>query len=103
MQINNRSIQDMQIFGDPLRIPVVLVERVMNVPRRSTSEISLMRHVGFVDSHSLTNGPSSDTLSKKSAPQSYVRVLKIVVFVHGFQACLVDFIAKLYLVFYLFI
>ncbi|KAI5403113.1 hypothetical protein KIW84_050628 [Lathyrus oleraceus] len=85
MRINNRSIQDMQIFGDPLRIPVVLVERVMNVPRRSTSEISLMRHVGFVDSHSLTNGPSSDTLSKKSAPQSYVRVLKIVVFVHGFQ------------------
>ncbi|CAI8599941.1 unnamed protein product [Vicia faba] len=85
MRINNRSIQDMQIFGDPLRIPVVLVERVMNVPRRSTSEISLMRHVGFVDSHSLTNGPINGTLSKKSASQSNVRVLKIVVFVHGFQ------------------
>lgn len=91
----------MQIFGDPLRIPVVLVERVMNVPRRSTSEISHMRNVGFVDSHSLTNGPSNDTLSKKSAPQSNVRVLKIVVFVHGFQAGLVDFIAKICLVFYL--
>ncbi|PNY12129.1 protein FAM135A [Trifolium pratense] len=99
MRINNRSIQDMQIFGDPLRIPVVLVERVMNVPRRSISEISFLGHVGLVDSHSLTNGLDSDTSRKKSAPQRNVRVLKIVVFVHGFQACLVDFIAKLYLAF----
>jgi hypothetical protein len=89
----------MQIFGDPLRIPVVLVERVMNVPRRSISEISLLGHVGLVDSHSLKNGLGSDTIRKKSAPESNVRVLKIVVFVHGFQACLVDFIAKLHLVF----
>ncbi|KAK2392444.1 protein FAM135B [Trifolium repens] len=85
MRINNRSIQDMQIFGDPLRIPVVLVERVMNVPRRSISEISLLGHVGLVDSHSLKNGLGSDTIRKKSAPESNVRVLKIVVFVHGFQ------------------
>ncbi|GAU14295.1 hypothetical protein TSUD_308540 [Trifolium subterraneum] len=99
MRINNRSIQDMQIFGDPLRIPVVLVERVVNVPRRSISEISLTGHVGLVDSYSLTNGLGSDTLRKKSAPQRNVRVLKIVVFVHGFQACLVDFIAKLHLAF----
>jgi len=89
----------MQIFGDPLRIPVVLVERVTNVPRRSTSEIPLLGHVGLVDSLSLINGLGSDTLSKKSAPKSNVRVLKIVVFVHGFQACLVNFIAKLYTVF----
>ncbi|CAJ2643167.1 unnamed protein product [Trifolium pratense] len=85
MRINNRSIQDMQIFGDPLRIPVVLVERVMNVPRRSISEISFLGHVGLVDSQSLTNGLDSDTSRKKSAPQRNVRVLKIVVFVHGFQ------------------
>ncbi|XP_039688079.1 protein FAM135A [Medicago truncatula] len=85
MRINGRSIQDMQIFGDPLRIPVVLVERVMNVPRRSTSEIPLLGHVGLVDSHSLTNGLGSHTFRKKSAPKSNVRVLKIVVFVHGFQ------------------
>ncbi|XP_012571425.1 uncharacterized protein [Cicer arietinum] len=84
MRINNRSIQDMQIFGDPLRVPVVLVERVMNVPRRSNSEISFMGHVGLVGSR-ITNGLTNDTLSKKSAPQSNVRVLKIVVFVHGFQ------------------
>jgi len=100
LQINGRSIQDMQIFGDPLRIPVVLVERVMNVPRRSTSEIPLLGHVGLVDSHSLTNGLGSHTFRKKSAPKSNVRVLKIVVFVHGFQACLENFIAKLYTVFY---
>ncbi|OIV97824.1 hypothetical protein TanjilG_12581 [Lupinus angustifolius] len=27
MQINNRSIQDMYIFGEPLRVPIVIVER----------------------------------------------------------------------------
>ncbi|XP_061352978.1 uncharacterized protein LOC133297794 isoform X1 [Gastrolobium bilobum] len=81
MQINNRSIQDMHIFGDPLRIPIVIVEHVINAPRRSTSETSLARHIGFVDSHDL----SPDTIGKKSAPQSNARVLKIVVFVHGFQ------------------
>ncbi|KAK2448763.1 hypothetical protein QL285_008010 [Trifolium repens] len=68
MRINNRSIQDMQIFGDPFCV----------------YQLCLLK---------------GDTIRKKSAPKSNVRVLKIVVFVHGFQACLVDFIAKLHLVF----
>ncbi|KAH1253129.1 Protein FAM135B [Glycine max] len=94
MRINNRSVQDMQIFGDLLHTPIVIVEHVMNVPRRCPSANSLLRHIGSIDSDGLPIGLSSDTIGKKFATQSNARVLKIVVFVHGFQACLVDFIAK---------
>ncbi|KAK7282940.1 hypothetical protein RIF29_12075 [Crotalaria pallida] len=73
MQINNRSIQDMYIFGDPLHVPIVIVERVMNTPRRDSNQNSYLRHM------------RTDTIGKQSAPQSIARVLKIVVFVHGFQ------------------
>ena len=84
----------MQIFGDLLHTPIVIVEHVMNVPRRCPSANSLLRHIGSIDSDGLPIGLSSDTIGKKFAPQSNARVLKIVVFVHGFQACLADFIAK---------
>lgn len=84
----------MQIFGDLLHTPIVIVEHVMNVPRRCPSANSLLRHIGSIDSDGLPIGLSSDTIGKKFATQSNARVLKIVVFVHGFQACLVDFIAK---------
>ncbi|KAL2340062.1 hypothetical protein Fmac_008002 [Flemingia macrophylla] len=87
MRFNNRTIQDMQIFGDPLRTPIVIVEHVMNVPRHYPSEISLLRNIGDIDSDNLPIGLGSDTIGKKLAPQSNARVLKIVVFVHGFQAC----------------
>jgi len=89
----------MQIFGDPLRTPIVIVEHVLNVPRRFPSENSLLRHIGRIDSDGFPLSLNIDSIGKKSAPPTNARVLKIVVFVHGFQACLVDFIAKLYLVF----
>ncbi|KAK7410414.1 hypothetical protein VNO78_01182 [Psophocarpus tetragonolobus] len=85
MRINNRSLQDMQIFGDPIRTPIVIVEHVLNVPRRCPSENSLLRYIGNLDTDSLPIGLNSDTIGKKFAPQSNARVLKIVVFVHGFQ------------------
>ncbi|KHN08199.1 Protein FAM135A-like protein [Glycine soja] len=88
MRINNRSVQDMQIFGDLLHTPIVIVEHVMNVPRRCPSANSLLRHIGCIDSDGLPIGLSSDTIGKKFATQSNARVLRIVVFVHGFQACL---------------
>ncbi|ESW09271.1 hypothetical protein PHAVU_009G113900 [Phaseolus vulgaris] len=78
MRINNRSIQDMQIFGDPLRTPIVVVEHVLNVPRRFPSENSLLSHIGSIDSDGFP-------FSLNTAPPSNARVLKIVVFVHGFQ------------------
>lgn len=88
MQINNRSIQDMHIFGNPSNIPIVIVERVMNAPRRSTSENSYLRHLGMIDSLGSLTGPSSAAVNKQSGPsrQQGGRVLKIAVFVHGFQA-----------------
>ncbi|XP_028777831.1 protein FAM135B isoform X2 [Neltuma alba] len=84
MRINNRSIQDMYIFGDPSRVPIVIVERMMSTTRRTNSENSYLRHVELVESLTLRTD-SSGTVHKKSAPQSNARVLKIVVFVHGFQ------------------
>ncbi|KAG4943963.1 hypothetical protein JHK85_048609 [Glycine max] len=87
-EINNRSIQDMHIFGDPSSIPIVIVERVMNAPRRTISDNSYLRQVELVNSHSFQTGLNLDTANKISAPQTSTRVLKIVVFVHGFQASL---------------
>ncbi|KAK4276942.1 hypothetical protein QN277_015029 [Acacia crassicarpa] len=84
MRINNRSIQDMYIFGDLSRVPIVIVERMMSAPRRTNSENSYLRQVELSELLTLQTD-SSVTVDKKSAPRSNARVLKIVVFVHGFQ------------------
>jgi len=86
LQINSRSIQDMNIFEDPSHIPIVFVERVMNAPRRTVSDNSYLRNLGLVNSPSSQTGLNLDSANKISAPESSTRVLKIVVFVHGFQA-----------------
>ncbi|KAH9616475.1 hypothetical protein KSS87_009440, partial [Heliosperma pusillum] len=83
MMINSRSIQDLQMFGDPLQVPVLIVERVINAPRRSYSGNSY-----FCDADQ--KAPSNiitefKTTSKMSGAEQQARVLKIVVFVHGFQ------------------
>lgn len=89
MQINNRSIQDLHIFGDPSRIPIVIVERVVNAPLRTTSGNSYFSLLDQKDAHSTLAGIGSNALSSLSgsAPRQSGRVLKIAVFVHGFQAC----------------
>ncbi|XP_062101123.1 uncharacterized protein LOC133807022 [Humulus lupulus] len=87
MKINNRSIQDMYIFGDPSRIPVLIVERVMNAPTRTTSENSYLRHLDVINSPALLSGPGSEAVDKLTGTNKPKngRVLKVVVFVHGFQ------------------
>ncbi|KAB1212117.1 hypothetical protein CJ030_MR5G011951 [Morella rubra] len=87
MNINNRSIQDLHIFGNPAQIPIIIVERVMNAPRRTTSANSYLRNLDVIDSLGLLPGPSSVAVNKQSGsgPEQNGRVLKIVVFVHGFQ------------------
>ncbi|KAH0854807.1 hypothetical protein HID58_037092 [Brassica napus] len=50
MRINNRSIQDMHILGDPMRVPIIIIERVLNAPRRTLSDNSYLRHVDMLDS-----------------------------------------------------
>lgn len=95
MQINNRSIQDMYIFGDPLRIPIIIVERVMNATRRTLSMNSYFTNVDRIDSPASGAGPSTAGIKSQTGmeikpsnayPQKNSRQLKIVVFVHGFQA-----------------
>lgn len=78
----------MCIFGDLSRVPIVIVERMMSAPRRTNSENSYLRQVELSESLTLQTD-SSVTVDKKSAPRSNARVLKIVVFVHGFQASMV--------------
>ncbi|CAN4088192.1 unnamed protein product [Withania somnifera] len=87
MRINSRSIQDMHIFGDPSRIPIVIVERVVNAPLRSTSGNSYFIHREPKDANSLLVETHSKGTKKihGESPGQNGRVLKIVVFVHGFQ------------------
>lgn len=85
-QINNRAIQDMHIFGDPMRVPIVITERVWNAPRRTFSENSYMRHVDRIDSSLLSGHDDESGTRKHNNSQHSGRELKIVVFVHGFQA-----------------
>ncbi|CAN4086119.1 unnamed protein product [Withania somnifera] len=87
MRINSRSIQDMHIFGDPLRIPIVIVERVVNAPLLSTSGNSYFIHREPKDANGLlveTHSKGTKKIHGKS-PGRNGRILKIVVFVHGFQ------------------
>lgn len=80
----------MHLFGDPSRTPVLIVERVMNAPRRTTSENSYLRHLDVINSPGLLGAPGSEAGDNQTSTnkQPNGRVLKIVVFVHGFQASL---------------
>ncbi|KAI3974663.1 hypothetical protein MKX01_029653 [Papaver californicum] len=85
MRINNRSIQDMYIFGDPLRNPVILVERVMNAQfrtRSGNSFFSPLDHSANILMGTRLN--AGNKLSGTGTPRSS-RILRIIVFVHGFQ------------------
>ncbi|PON68452.1 Protein FAM [Trema orientale] len=81
MKINNRSIQDMYIFGDPSHIPVLIVERVMNAPRRTNSENSYLRHFDMINSPGLLGASDSEAVNKLTSinkSKNGGRVLKIV-------------------------
>ena len=86
VQINNRSIQDMHILGDPMRVPIIIIERVLNAPRRTLSDNSYLRHVDMLDSGLLNAVNDDGEKTQATSSQKSARELKIVVFVHGFQA-----------------
>ncbi|XP_027345052.1 protein FAM135B-like isoform X3 [Abrus precatorius] len=84
MRINNRSIQDMYIFGDPLLVPIIIVECLTNMhyPANVNSNgIPLEDEVR----HILENGPRTTKKLCGSSPHQNEHILRIVVFVHGFQ------------------
>ncbi|KAK9724181.1 hypothetical protein RND81_05G054300 [Saponaria officinalis] len=82
MSINSCSVQDLQMFGDPSHVPIVIVECIINA-RRSCSGISYLGHADQISN--LLTEPK--TIGKICGVDQQVtgRVLKIVVFVHGFQ------------------
>ncbi|XP_022768565.1 protein FAM135A-like isoform X2 [Durio zibethinus] len=85
MRINNRSIQDMQIFGDPSGIPIVIIERVMNAPRRTFSDNSYLRNLDIMNLATSCTVPEAGKKILSTIAEQNGRDLKIVVFVHGFQ------------------
>lgn len=85
MQINNRSLQDMYIFGDPLRVPIIIVERLENM-YRSASVKSYFLPLEDKARHILENGSRAIIKLPGNSPPQNEHVLRVVVFVHGFQA-----------------
>ncbi|GAV67360.1 DUF676 domain-containing protein/DUF3657 domain-containing protein [Cephalotus follicularis] len=87
MKINNGSLQDLYIFGDPSHIPIVVVEHVMNGPQRTMSGDSYFSHFGLKDTCSFLPGSTCETAKKlpEASLQQNGCVLKVAVFVHGFQ------------------
>ncbi|PKA61523.1 hypothetical protein AXF42_Ash018810 [Apostasia shenzhenica] len=85
MKINNGSIQDMQIFGDPSRVPVLIIEQdIMNISvhgsGNNSSSSTSDPNDSIPEGSRVKNVPKSSVFGKKGG-----RVLKVVVFVHGFQ------------------
>lgn len=78
----------MHIFGDPQRIPIIFVERVINASRRTFSENSYFKILDLIDSSVFVAGPHTKALKNLpgGSAQKRAHELKIVVFVHGFQA-----------------
>ena len=86
MQINTQSVQDMHIYADPSRVPVVLIEQhVMVVPQHSSSK-DLASSPEQKDTIVLPKLQGESLVPKSSAGKKSGRILRAVIFVHGFQA-----------------
>lgn len=88
----------MHIFSDPLHVPVVLVEHhIMNVMLRSTSGNSSLSSLDKNDLSTVSMIPGFKVAPKllDASPQRNGRVLRAVIFVHGFQACFLPWIEGL--------
>lgn len=85
MKINTLSIQDMQIYADPSRVPVVLIEQhVMVVPQHGSSKVLATNSSEQKDMIVLPK-LQGDSLALKSSAGKKGRILRAVIFVHGFQ------------------
>ncbi|KAG5137001.1 hypothetical protein JHK82_021732 [Glycine max] len=76
MRINNRSLQDMYIFGDPLRVPIIIVERLENM-YRSASVKSYFLPLEDKARHILENGSRAIIQLPRNSPQQNEHVLRV--------------------------
>lgn len=81
-------------------MPIVVVERVMNAPRRTINDDIYKNHVEFMESHNLQTRLNSSAVDSQSVSKVNALTLKIVVFVHGFQVSSAINYAKGYPAFY---
>ncbi|PWZ45848.1 Protein FAM135B [Zea mays] len=87
MKINTQSVQDMHIYADPSHVPVVLIEQhVMVVPQHSSSKDLASNASEQKDTIVLPKLQGESLVPKSSAGKKSGRILRAVIFVHGFQA-----------------
>ncbi|GJM87925.1 hypothetical protein PR202_ga03931 [Eleusine coracana subsp. coracana] len=86
MKINTQSVQDMHIYADPSRVPVVLIEQhVMVVPQHGSSKEMASDASEQKDTIVLPKLQGEPLALKSSAGKKGGRILRAVIFVHGFQ------------------
>ncbi|XP_020527412.1 protein FAM135B isoform X2 [Amborella trichopoda] len=88
MKINSQAIQDLHIFGDPARIPIIFIEQT-TIKSLEQNTVNGSSSFGNLDKNETSIIP---ILGHPLVPKSFStcgrrngRVLKAVVFVHGFQ------------------
>jgi hypothetical protein len=87
LQINTRSVQDMHIYADPSRVPVVLIEQhLMVVPQHGSSKDFATNSSEQKDTIVLPKLQGESSGLKITSAKKGGRVLRAVIFVHGFQA-----------------
>lgn len=86
MKINTRSVQDMHIYADPSRVPVVLIEQhVMVVPQHGSTKDLASSSSEQKDTIVLPKLQVESLALKNINGKKGGRVLRAVIFVHGFQ------------------
>ncbi|XP_042017030.1 uncharacterized protein LOC121765053 isoform X2 [Salvia splendens] len=85
LMIENRSIQDMNIFGDPSHVPIVVVEDAVNAPIRAMHRNSYISRVDQNEKNGFFPRFGLDPENALVSTRPDGRSLRIVIFVHGFQ------------------
>uniref|UniRef100_A0ACD5YCH1 Uncharacterized protein n=2 Tax=Avena sativa TaxID=4498 RepID=A0ACD5YCH1_AVESA len=86
MKINTRSVQDMHIYADPSRVPVVLIEQhLMVVPQHGSRKELATNSAEQKDTIVLPKLQGESSTLKNTTGKKGGRVLRAVIFVHGFQ------------------
>ncbi|KAF7048282.1 hypothetical protein CFC21_057076 [Triticum aestivum] len=86
MKINARSVQDMHIYANPSRVPVVLIEQhVMVVPQHGCNKDLLANAPDLYNTSVPPNLQGDSFAGNPLGGKNTGHVLRAVIFVHGFQ------------------